>query len=78
MLSAAVLSAAGGTAPLVKMAAERLPDLNIPRNGCVMELGPGGEPVVFAGTTSFFRNFKAVTGRTPAQWLAEDSGSCPQ
>ena len=54
VLSAAVLSAAGGTAPLVKMAAERLPDLNIPRNGCVMELGPGGEPVVFGGHTTGF------------------------
>lgn len=48
------LSAAGDTAPLVKMAAERLPDLNIPRNGCVMELGPGGEPVVFGGHTTGF------------------------
>ena len=54
VLSAAVLSAAGGTAPLVKMVAERLPDLNIPRNGCVMELGPGGEPVVFGGHTTGF------------------------
>ena len=41
-------------------------------------LSVAAEQAGFAGTTSFFRNFKAVTGRTPAQWLAEDSGSCPQ
>ena len=54
VLSAAVLSAADGTAPLVKMTVERLPDLNIPRSGCVMALGPGGEPVVFGGHTTGF------------------------
>ena len=78
MLPAVGLSAAGGTAPFVKMEVERLPDLSVPRSAHAMVLGPGGEPAGFAGTTSFFRNFKAVTGRTPAQWLAEDSGSCPQ
>ena len=54
MLPAVGLSAAGGTAPFVKMEVERLPDLNIPRNGCVMALGPGGEPVVFGGHTMGF------------------------
>jgi|GEM_PF-6902476 len=41
-------------------------------------LSVAAEQAGFAGTTSFFRNFKAVTGLTPAEWLAEDSGSCPQ
>ena len=54
MLPAVALSAAGGTAPLVKMEVERLPDLNIPRSAHVMALGPGGEPVVFGGHTTGF------------------------
>ena len=54
MLPSVGLSAAGGTAPLVKMEVERLPDLNIPRSAHVMALGSGGEPVVFGGHTSGF------------------------
>ena len=54
MLPAAALSAAGSTAPLVKMEVERLPDLNLPRSAHVMALGPGGEPVVFGGHTTGF------------------------
>ena len=27
----------------------------------------------FSGESSFYRNFKAVTGLTPAEWLAENS-----
>ena len=54
VLPAVALSAAGGTAPLVKMETERLPDLNIPRSAHVMALGPGGEPVVFGGHTTGF------------------------
>ena len=30
-----------------------------------------GEQSGFSSNASFFRNFKAVTGKTPAQWLAE-------
>ncbi|MBQ9451064.1 MAG: helix-turn-helix domain-containing protein [Bacteroidales bacterium] len=54
VLPAVGLSAAGDTAPLVKMETERLPDLNIPRSAHVMALGPGGEPVVFGGHTTGF------------------------
>lgn len=54
VLPAVALSAAGNTAPLVKMDVERLPDLNIPRSAHVMALGPGGELVVFGGHTTGF------------------------
>ena len=47
-------TASGEGVPVVKMAVERLPDLTIPRSGCGMALGSGGEPVVFGGHTTGF------------------------
>lgn len=44
----------------MKMAVERLPDLNTPRAGSVVALGPDGMPVVFGGhTTGFVRTATA-------------------
>jgi len=54
LLLAVALPAAGEQVPVVPMAAERLPDLNTPRSGCVVALAPGGEPLVFGGHTTGF------------------------
>ena len=40
--------------PMVKMEVERLPDLNTPRAGCAVALGPDGMPVVFGGHMTGF------------------------
>ena len=39
---------------VLPMAVERLPDLNTPRAGCSIVLGPDGNPVVFGGHTTGF------------------------
>ena len=45
---------------VLPMAVERLPDLNTPRAGCSIVLGPDGNPVVFGGhTTGFIRTATA-------------------
>ena len=54
ILPVAGLSAAGEGVPAVKMAVERLPDLNTPRAGCAVALGPDGMPVVFGGHMTGF------------------------
>ena len=49
-----------GSQAIRPLAMERLPDLNTPRAGCVVALGPDGMPVVFGGhTTGFVRTATA-------------------